>query len=331
MQPGLRIRVLYGRKQTPENFSWSSNRPLALRGHVTSASFKQWVGILLIPKIDRARKNYLTPEIWEESHLREIFYGTLPCWRAAKTTFCLYLVKLLIGYAHMCCKRYHIIFSTISLKLKCKTCVQKEGIRNFKDHILVTWSFRDLPILRKWCRFEKLNHYYLFKLWPTNRFSEAKSFNFHFYINDVTWSLSANGLFFLISCNSTDFKRFTITQNSKITIFFGRYFFTFLTLNLNLWNNRATNKKTAFFSRARAYSSWEGQHSIYSKLSIVVQETLRSKSERFYPVFSVVMNSPEINKHSNIPRDEKSRKGCVPRGRVRNRQGGLAYNAYHLS
>ena len=116
MQPGLHIRVLYGRKQTPENFSWSSNRPLALRGHVTSASFKQWVGILLIPKIDRARKNYLTPEIWEETYLREIFYGTLifqqssmicigrhvrlqrtlPCWRAAKTTFCLYLVKHLI-------------------------------------------------------------------------------------------------------------------------------------------------------------------------------------------------------------------------------------------
>ena len=53
------------------------NRPLALRGHVTNASFKQWVGILLMPKIDRAHKNYLTPEIWEETHLREIFYGTL--------------------------------------------------------------------------------------------------------------------------------------------------------------------------------------------------------------------------------------------------------------
>ena len=35
------------------------------------------VGILLITKIDRADKNYLTPEIWEETHLREIFYGTL--------------------------------------------------------------------------------------------------------------------------------------------------------------------------------------------------------------------------------------------------------------
>ena len=53
------------------------NRPLALRGHVTNASLKQWVGILLMPKIDRACKNYLTPEIWEEKHLREIFYGTL--------------------------------------------------------------------------------------------------------------------------------------------------------------------------------------------------------------------------------------------------------------
>ena len=39
------------------------NRPLALRGHVTNASLKQWVGILLMPKIVRAHKNYLTPEI----------------------------------------------------------------------------------------------------------------------------------------------------------------------------------------------------------------------------------------------------------------------------
>ena len=53
------------------------NRTLALRGHVTNVSFKQWVGILLMPKTDRAHKNYLTPEIWGETHLREIFYGTL--------------------------------------------------------------------------------------------------------------------------------------------------------------------------------------------------------------------------------------------------------------
>ena len=37
--------------------------PLASRGHVTNASFKQWVGILLMPKFDGAHKNYHTPEI----------------------------------------------------------------------------------------------------------------------------------------------------------------------------------------------------------------------------------------------------------------------------
>ena len=51
-----------------------------------------------MPKIDRAHKNYLTPKIREEMHLREIFdFSTLywPPWHA-KTTFCLYLVKCLI-------------------------------------------------------------------------------------------------------------------------------------------------------------------------------------------------------------------------------------------
>ena len=62
---------------------------LGSRGHVTNASFKQW-------------------EIWEETHLRETFYGNLifqqssmicillPSNMAAKTTFCLYLVKRFI-------------------------------------------------------------------------------------------------------------------------------------------------------------------------------------------------------------------------------------------
>ena len=41
----------------------AKNRPLALRGHVTNTSLKQIVGVLLMPKIDRAHKNYLTCEI----------------------------------------------------------------------------------------------------------------------------------------------------------------------------------------------------------------------------------------------------------------------------
>ena len=89
------------------------NRPRALRYHVTNASFK--LGILLLPKIDRARKNYGTPEIWEEAHSREIFMALwffnkvvwfvlaamlegllLPSNMAAKTTSSLYLVKRVI-------------------------------------------------------------------------------------------------------------------------------------------------------------------------------------------------------------------------------------------
>ena len=48
----------------------------------------------------------------------------------------------------MCCKRYHIIFSTFSLKFKCKICVQKEVIHNFKNHILVSWPATKLLICK---------------------------------------------------------------------------------------------------------------------------------------------------------------------------------------
>ena len=49
----------------------------------------------------------------------------------------------------MCCKCYHTIFSTFSLKFKCKICVQKEVIHNFKNHILVTWPATNLLIFKK--------------------------------------------------------------------------------------------------------------------------------------------------------------------------------------
>ena len=39
------------------------NRSRARRGHVTNAPVKQQVVILLMPKIDRTHKNYLTSEI----------------------------------------------------------------------------------------------------------------------------------------------------------------------------------------------------------------------------------------------------------------------------
>ena len=155
------------------------NRPVALRGHVTNASFKRWVGILLMPKIDRAHKNYLTPEIWGEMHLREIFYGTLILQQSSmicigrhvgghtlalqhggQNYFLLLSCWTFDSYAQMCWKHCYIIFSTISLNFKCKISVEKEVIHSFKNHILVTWPARNLLILRKWCRFENLNHYY---------------------------------------------------------------------------------------------------------------------------------------------------------------------------
>ena len=95
----------------------------------------------------------------------------------------------------MCCKRYHIIFSTFSLEFKCEICVQKDVIHNyFKNHILVTWLATDLLILRKWCAGLKNQiTLTLLKIWPANRFSMAKSYNFLFHKNDVMWHLSANG------------------------------------------------------------------------------------------------------------------------------------------
>ena len=52
-------------------------------------------------------------------------------------------------------------------------------IHSFKNHILVTWPATN------------------FKIWPTNRFLKAKSYNFHFHKNDVTWPLSAWPIHFL--------------------------------------------------------------------------------------------------------------------------------------
>ena len=150
-------------------------------------------------------KIILHPKFWEETHLREIFCGTLIFQQSSticigrhvgghafalqhggQNYFLLISCSTFHSYAQMCCKRYHIIFSTFSLKFKCKICVQREVIHNFKNHILVTWPFTNLFILRKWCGLKNQITIILFKIWPTNRFSKAKSYNFHFHKNGVT-------------------------------------------------------------------------------------------------------------------------------------------------
>ena len=125
---------------------------------------------------------------------RHVGGHTLALEHGGQNYFLLISCQTFDSYAQMCCKRYHIIISTFSAKIKCKICVQKEVIHNSKNHILVTWPATKLLILRKSRGFEKPNHYYLFKIWPTYRFSKAKSDKFHFQKNDVTWPLSANPL-----------------------------------------------------------------------------------------------------------------------------------------
>ena len=49
----------------------------------------------------------------------------------------------------MFCKRYHFVFSTFSLKFKCKICVQKGVIHNFKNRILVHVTSYELTHFKK--------------------------------------------------------------------------------------------------------------------------------------------------------------------------------------
>ena len=54
------------------------------------------------------------------------------------------LVYMFDGYAQICCKRYHNIFETFFMKLKCKIYVQKGVIHNFQkshlDHVTIRFS-----------------------------------------------------------------------------------------------------------------------------------------------------------------------------------------------
>ena len=133
-----------------------SNRPLALRGHVTNASFKQWIGIFADAKNCQSTQKlsytrnlrgnaFKGDSLWHFDFSAQQ-YGLYwpPCWRACscpptwRPNYVLLIsCSTFHSYAQMCCKRYHI-FSTFSLKFKCKICVQREVIHNFKNHILVT-------------------------------------------------------------------------------------------------------------------------------------------------------------------------------------------------
>ena len=81
-----------------------------------------------------------------------------------------------------------MIFSTISLKFKCKIFVQKEVIHSFKNHILVTWPATDLLIVRKWCWFGKQNHYYFVQDMTHEWFFEGKIITIRFSYSVFYWT-----------------------------------------------------------------------------------------------------------------------------------------------
>ena len=53
-----------------------------------------------MPKIDRAHKNNLTPQISEESHLREIFYRTLIFQQSGVICICRHVGRHTLALEH---------------------------------------------------------------------------------------------------------------------------------------------------------------------------------------------------------------------------------------
>ena len=102
----------------------------------------------------------------------------LPSNMAAKTTFCLYLVKRLIVTLRCAENVTTSSFQHFPWSFGFKIHVQKEVIHNFKNHILATWPATNLLILRKWCAFEIT--IILFKIWPTYRFRRQNHTTFIF-------------------------------------------------------------------------------------------------------------------------------------------------------
>ena len=88
----LNTEQTYKRKGDHIFSFWLLKRPLALRGHVTNASLKQRVVILLLPKIDRTHKNCYTRNLrgialkedilWFDFSTKSHDLNRPPCWRA---------------------------------------------------------------------------------------------------------------------------------------------------------------------------------------------------------------------------------------------------------
>ena len=95
----------------------------------------------------------------------------------------------------MLCKRYYIIFSTFSLKFKCKICIQKEVIHNCKKSYFGHVTSHEPIHFKKMERVWKTRSLLFCLRYDPLIVFRRKNHNFDFHKNDVTWPLSANGLF----------------------------------------------------------------------------------------------------------------------------------------
>ena len=130
----------------------------------------------------------------------------------------------------MCCKSYPIIFSTFPLKFRCKICVQKQVIHNFKKHILVMWPATNFNThFKKMVRVSKTKSLLLCLRYDLLIVFQRQNRITFICIKANTWPISANGL--CIPCensrmerafSSESFQRENRTTFSKFYLFLGR-------------------------------------------------------------------------------------------------------------
>ena len=130
----------------------------------------QWAGILLwCQKLTEHIKIILHPKlerkrIWGRYFMAVWFFNKVVWFvlAAAKTTFCLYLVKRLIVTLRCAVNVTTSSLNHFSRNLGANFVFRKRSFIIFlKNPILVTSRATNLLILRKWCGFGKPNHYFI--------------------------------------------------------------------------------------------------------------------------------------------------------------------------
>ena len=94
------------------------------------------------------------------------------------------------------------------------------------------------------------------KIWPTNRFSMAKSYDFLFHKSDVTWRLSVNGLLLLLNRLKKSQRgviRGLIIFMSWLNFIIGLNFTFFCLKLINIHYHTQIQRKIKFKPRTKSY------------------------------------------------------------------------------